>query len=168
MANIVRRRREERERGELMEPSPVWEPFRMMRDLLRWDPFRELEAFAPVGRGFVPSFDVSETKDAYLICADLPGVKEEDLEVSMTENRLQVSGRRDEQREQDEGERYYTYERSFGAFTRSFVLPPGADADNIHAELKDGVLRVTVGKRPEVQPRRIALGSGEKKEKGKA
>jgi HSP20 family protein len=150
MANLIRR-------GE----APVerrWDPFEMMREMMAWDPFRELGG--PLGRAeaFVPSFDVKETKDGYVFKADLPGVKEKDLEISLTGNRLTVSGHREEERKQEEEERYYAYERSSGTFTRSFTLPEGIDPDSASAELKEGVLTLHLSKRPEVKAKRIELG----------
>jgi HSP20 family protein len=78
---------------------------------------------------------------------------------------LTVSGKREEEK-REEGERFYAYERRHGSFTRSFTLPEGVDVEHINAELKEGVLSLTVPKRPEVQPKRIQLGGG--KVKGKA
>lgn len=157
MATLIRRSQNE------VAPSSgsVWDPFRVMRDVLRWDPFRELEAAAGGDYGlFVPSFDVKENKEGYVFRADLPGVKEEDLEISLTGNRLAISGKREaEKREQ--GETYYASERSYGSFTRAFTLPDGTDAENVRAELKNGVLQVTVPKKPEVQPRKIQIGKDE-------
>ena len=67
-----------------------------MRDVFRWDPFREIEARAGGDYGlFAPSFDVKETKEGYVFRADLPGVKDEDLEISLTGNRLAISGHRE-------------------------------------------------------------------------
>jgi len=157
MPSLIRRNQGE------VTPSgaSVWDPFRAMRDMLRWDPFRELEAAAGGDYGlFAPSFDVKENKDGYVFRADLPGVKEEDLEISLTGNRLAISGKREaEKREQ--GETYYASERSYGSFTRAFTLPDGTDAENVKAELKNGVLQVTVPKKPEVQPRKIQIGRDE-------
>ena len=157
MPSLIRRNQSE------FAPSSgsVWDPFRVMRDVLRWDPFHELEAAAGGDYGlFAPSFDVKENKDGYVFRADLPGVKEEDLEISLTGNRLAISGKREaEKREQ--GETYYASERSYGSFTRAFTLPDGTDAENVKAELKNGVLQVTVPKKPEVQPRKIQIGRDE-------
>lgn len=157
MANLIRRK----DTG-AHEPARVFDPFEAMRDLMRWDPFAELAPGAP-GVAFVPSFDVKETGEAYVFTADLPGVKERDLELSLTGNRLTLSGRREEET-RDEGDRWYTFERSYGSFSRSFTLPEGIDGDRVAAELKDGVLRVTVPKKPELKPRRIELklGAGDK------
>jgi HSP20 family protein len=129
----------------------------MMREMLRWDPGRELEPAWFGERGFVPMFDVKETRDAYVFKADLPGIREEDLDISLTGNRLSISGKR-EHEQRDEGEQYYAFERSYGTFTRAFTLPDGCDPDHVNAEMKDGVLTLVLPKKPEVQPKRITVG----------
>jgi len=94
-----------------------------------------------------------------------PGVREEDLDISLTGNRLTVSGKREEEH-REEDDRYYAYERSYGSFSRSFTLPEGGDVDHARADLSNGVLTVTLPKRPEVQPKKIEvkkLQPGEKK-----
>jgi HSP20 family protein len=164
MANLIRRNQGEG------APSTglVWDPFRVMRDVLRWDPFRELEAAGGGEYGFfAPSFDVKETKEGYVFRADLPGVKEEDLEIALTGNHLTISGKR-EQEKQEQGDTYYASERSYGSFSRAFTLPDGTDGDNVKAELKNGVLQVVVPKKPEVQPRKIAIGKDEGGSRAKA
>ncbi len=159
MANITRRT--------AAPEAAIWDPFRRMRELFEDVESRALE---PMMREFTPRFDVKETKDSYMFKADLPGVKEQDVDVSVTGNRLTVSGKRDEERT-EEGERYYAYERSYGSFSRAFTLPEGVDADAVRAELKNGVLTIRIPKRPEVQPRRITVqgeGMGEAKKGAKA
>jgi HSP20 family protein len=74
----------------------------------------------------------------------------------MTGKSLTVSGKREEEKE-DKSDRYYTYERTYGSFTRSFALPDGADTDKLHASLEKVVLSITVPKKPEVQPKKIAV-----------
>ena len=163
MATLIRRNQ-----NEVAPSGSVWDPFRVMRDVLRWDPFRELEAAAGGDYGlFAPSFDVKENRDGYVFRADLPGVKEEDLEISLTGNRLAISGRREEEK-REQGETYYASERSYGSFSRAFTLPDGTDAENVKAELKNGVLQVVVPKKPEVQPRKITIGKNEGAGKAKA
>jgi HSP20 family protein len=164
MANIIRRENREvarqREQGPGWDPFSSWEPFRVMDALLRLDPFRENRGgFFRGGDTYYPHFDVKETRDGYLFKADVPGVKENDLDLSVTGNVLTISGRREEE-QREEGEQYHALERTYGQFTRSFSLPEGVDTSNVKAELKDGVLTVQLGKRPEVQPRKIAIGSG--------
>ena len=143
-------------------PAPVsvareWDPFRVMESLLRYDPFvgtwgsgRTAE---PV---FMPRFDVKETKDSFLFKADMPGLKEEDVEISLTGNRLTISGKRDSE-EQKEDENWYVAERKYGSFTRTFTLPDSADAEKIKASIKDGVLHLVLPKRAEAQPRKISV-----------
>lgn len=149
-----------------MTPAPAREPLRSLRDLFRFDPFRELAAWDPFTEmapllqrtpaSFWPAFEVKETASAYLFKADLPGVKESDLQVVMTGNRLTISGSRHEEKE-EESETYYTCERQYGTFNRSYTLPEGVDAEHIHAALTGGVLTVAVPKRPEAQPRKIPV-----------
>lgn len=162
MANIIPRREE---RG-LSTPSLLRDPLDTMRDLLRWDPFVAISPMGGGGEAFMPSFEVKERKDAYVFKADLPGVKEEDVDVSLTGSRLTISGKRDAETK-EENERYYAYERSYGTFSRTFTLPEGVDGDHVQADLKNGVLAVVLPKRMEMQPKKIALGSG-KGEKAKA
>ena len=155
MANLVRRNQE--------QLPGVWEPLRLMRDMLSWDPFAEmLPSVTQNEVVFAPRFEVKETKDAYVFKADLPGVKEDDLDITVTGNRLTVSGKREaEQRE--ESDRYYAYERSYGSFTRAFTLPESADCDRVDADLTSGVLTVSIAKKAESQPKKVSLkGIGEK------
>jgi HSP20 family protein len=111
---------------------------------------------------FSPAFDVSETRDAYVFKADVPGVKEGDLDVTVTGSRLTVTGKRDEEKE-EKTERQYTYERSYGSFTRSFTLPEGVDTANTHADLRDGVLTLTVRKSQEAQSKKVQIQTQAKK-----
>ena len=140
-------------------PAREWDPFRVMRELMRWEPFSEMLPFAAGEAVFAPAFEVKETKEAFVFKADLSGIQEKDLEVKLTQNRLSISGKR-EQEKSEKGETFYTYERSYGSFSRAFTLPEGVDGDNIKAELKEGVLTLTLPKRPEHQPKKIAIQSG--------
>lgn len=162
MAIVRRRQQQETERG-LARREREWDPLDIMRGMLSWDPFREMGRMLSVSEpGFTPAFDVKETKDAYLFKADLPGVREEDLDVSLTADRLTVSGKREEEH-RDEGDKYFTYERSYGSFTRSFTLPEGVDQNSVNAEFKNGELTVRVAKKPGVQPKKIPLLKGGQK-----
>ena len=154
MSNIVVRRN-----GGQMA-APEWDPFRSMRELMRWDPFREMApVFAPEPAGFFPAFDIKETRDGFLFRADLPGIKPADLSVTFEGDRLQVSGKREADHE-EKSDTYYAYERTYGNFVRTFTLPASADSRQVHADLSDGVLTISVGKLPEAQPRRIQIESG--------
>jgi HSP20 family protein len=145
MANVITTRRAH-------EARDLWDPFRIMLELIG-EPQRDPRT---AESAYLPTFEVFERKDAYVFRADLPGVKLEDLDITLTENRLTIAGRREaEKREQ--GDRFYAYERSFGSFSRSFTLPEGVDGEHVGAELTDGVLGLVVPKRPEVQPRKISI-----------
>ncbi|WP_005033163.1 Hsp20/alpha crystallin family protein [Holophaga foetida] len=133
------------------------EPFALMRDFMRWAPFRDTDLGTELS-AFVPSFDIKETGDAYVFAADLPGVKRDDLDINLTGNRLTIAGRR-EAESRREGENVFTCERAFGHFSRTFTLPDGVDAAGVRAEIKDGVLTLTVPKVPEVQPRKITIAA---------
>lgn len=137
--------------------TPVLEPFRMMRDLLRWDPFRE--ASWPMTEGmatFSPNFEIKETPAAYVFKADLPGIKEEDLDIQLLNNRITLSGKRETEHKED-NESYHLFERSFGTFSRTFSLPEEVSIDKVDAHLVNGVLTLTVMKNPEAQPRKIPV-----------
>jgi HSP20 family protein len=164
MAKLIRRN-EQQQRQEVM-PS-TWEPFRLMRDLMNWDPFAEMFPTGNrfEGMTFAPRFEVKESKDAYVFKADLPGIEEKDLDITLTGNRLTVSGKREAEQRQ-ESDTYYAYERSYGSFSRSFTLPEGADFDRCDADLKNGVLTVSVPKKPENQPKKISLRAIGEKVKG--
>ena len=157
MLNLIKR--ENRDVTRSATPEHRLDPFRVMDALLRWDPFRGEWGGFGQSVEFVPRFDVKETKDAYVISADLPGVKDEDLNVSLNGNLLTISGTREEEH-REEGESYYAMERSHGSFARSFTMPDGVDGDSVTAELKQGVLTLRIPRKPEAQPKRIAIGKG--------
>ena len=150
-------RRENRDLSRRAGTEP-FDPFRIMDALLGGDVFQGFDNWSGGLRGFAPTFEVRETKDAYVFKADLPGLAEKDVEIQMTGNVLTVSGERKQETVQ-EGERYFALERGYGQFSRSFSLPEGTDAENVTAEMKDGVLTLRVPKKPEVQARRISIGA---------
>jgi HSP20 family protein len=128
----------------------------------RWDPLRDLLASqhrlerltAPGPQGWVPAVDVCETADAFLITAELPGITRDQVHIELHDGRLTLHGRRDAR---VACEQYHQVERGHGEFARTFTLPPSVDAGAIAADLKDGVLTITVQKRPEDGPRRVAI-----------
>ena len=167
MANIVVRQ----EGGPPARPAREWmqrslvEPMRHIRDLFRWDPFAEmLPTWREREAWFAPDIDVKETADAIMFRADLPGVEDKDLEVTVTGNRLTISGKREAEEEQ-KGETWYTCERSYGSFTRTFTLPEGCDTDHVRASLDKGVLMLQVPKTAQAQAKKIPIGGGAAKPK---
>jgi len=126
---------------------------------MHWDPFRQM---APFSTGedqarFTPDFEIRETPEGFVFKADVPGIKEKDLEITMTGNRLTISGKREAEKEEVK-DTYYARECSYGAFTRAFTLPDGTDGNNlIRAELDHGVLTLLPLKKLELQPVRIEV-----------
>lgn len=152
---------------QLARRDPFWQlmrdPFQMIRDFFV-DPFRAFQhPFIGQELAWNPSFEVRETANAYVFKADLPGVKQDDIDIQLVENRLLITGKRDQETEQDEGT-LHTYERMYGSFQRAFALPDHADLDKISTDLKDGVLTIVVPKKETQaqQRRKIQIGSGQK------
>ncbi len=140
------------------------DPIQTMREMLRWDPFTDLYRGMPLERSgqlFNPLFDVRETNDAFILQADVPGVQEKDLDISLTSNRLTVTGRR-EHEEETQGETQYRMERSWGSFSRSFTLPTEIDANKVSAELMNGLLQIQLPKTGESMTRRIPVHAEKK------
>ena len=110
---------------------------------------------------FLPRVDVSETGKEVRITAELPGLDQKDVEVTVTNNMLRIKGEKKVEKEEEEGD-YYHSERSYGYFDRTIALPQGIDADNATAKFKKGVLKVTIPKKPEAQSwrRKIELTEG--------
>jgi HSP20 family protein len=135
----------------------VRSPYQTMRDFLR-DPFGAMVASSE----FVPQMEVRETKDAFVFKADLPGIRKEDIDIDVHGSRLQISGKRNDEHEERDGDRVYAYECSYGTFTRAFTLPETADTEHIKCDLDNGVLQIVVPKKAGAQPRKIQIGSGQK------
>jgi len=148
--------------------------------IVRYDPFRDLRtlqeevnrlfstnltrAFGDdegIGRGaWAPSVDIYENKDQIVLEAELPGMKQEDFDLSIENNVITLRGERKFEKT-DETDNYHRVERSYGAFTRSFTLPQTVSAEGATAEYNNGVLRVTLPKREETKARRIQVSGSE-------
>ena len=149
MANIVKR-------GDY--PMTEWDPFQMMREMLRWDPFRTTGLMPQVERDmWMPHFEVRENGNSIRIIADVPGVKREDLDISVNGNRLIVSGHR-EAETKNKDENVHTWERQYGQFTRSFTLPDNVDLDHVTSELREGVLTIVAPMKAGARARKIQVG----------
>ncbi|MCU0662200.1 MAG: HSP20 family small heat-shock protein [Myxococcota bacterium] len=147
--------------GELSRHPTAGDPYHWMR----WDPFRQMSSFATNEEQpahFTPDFEIKETKEGFVFRADVPGIKERNIEITMTGNRLTISGKREAEKDET-SDIFFAREVSYGSFTRAFTLPDGTDGNNhIRAELAHGVLTLFLPKRPEQQPRRIEVLSTEK------
>ncbi len=108
------------------------------------------------GGGWSPSVDIYENEEAFTLEADLPGVKPEDFKLSIENRTLTLQGERRFEKK-SESDNYHRVERSYGSFTRTFTLPSTINVEEVQAEFKDGILRVTLPKREEVKPRQIQI-----------
>jgi HSP20 family protein len=146
--------------------------------LTRWDAFRDLEelsdrlqrAFGPRqiarpqngGResmtvaDWVPSVDVAEDDEHYLIKVEIPEVKREDVKVDVEDGVLSIHGERRQEKE-EKGRKYHRIERSYGSFMRSFTLPENVDSTRIAAEFQDGMLHVSLPKTEKAKPKAIEI-----------
>ncbi|NJM52469.1 MAG: Hsp20/alpha crystallin family protein [Blastocatellia bacterium] len=106
-----------------------------------------------------PSVDIFENQDQIVLEAELPGMKSEDVNISIENNVLTLHGERKFEKK-DEGDNFHRVERSYGSFSRSFTLPPTVSSENANAEFENGVLRLTLAKREESKPRRIEIKAG--------
>ena len=132
---------EKRPRRLLTWPEDMERYFdRRMRDFAAW-PFRRFRR--SLAEAWFPDIDVFEREGKVVVRADLPGMKPEDVEVTVEGDLLTIKGRREEEKEVKE-ENYYCSERAFGEFSRTVRLPEGAATDAIEATCSDGILEVTI------------------------
>ena len=157
--------------------------------LVRWEPVRELDSIqsemnrlfntffdtpttagnaAPVRR-WMPAMDLVEHEDHFLLSADLPGMKQEDVKLEVSDGVLTVAGERKTTHEERKGG-YIRIERAAGTFQRSLTLPDGVDPEQVAASFSDGVLEVRIPKPVERKPHRvqIAVGAGQAAIEGEA
>jgi HSP20 family protein len=107
--------------------------------------------------GFKPAMDIEEHDDHFLLSMDLPGVKKEDIRLSVNDHQLTISGERKSEHVEDKKNRHFV-ERSYGKFERSFTLPSNIKYDDIEADFQDGVLKVAVPKSQTVQGKTVEIG----------
>ncbi len=109
---------------------------------------------------WAPAVDISERKDAYLVTAELPGIKADEVQITFEDGLLTIQGERHFAHDSAE-EKMHRTERSYGAFRRSITLPSHVEADKIEASTQDGVLQVLVPKAADVQAKRIRVRAGQ-------
>lgn len=142
----------------LMKPTGV-QTFRNQMDRLFDNLFEDGWKELPAVGDWSPSMDVSETKDAVIVKAEVPGMESTDIEVSMQENLLTIKGEKKEEKE-EKNERYHRTERSYGMFTRTVQVPMSVDASAVTAAFKNGLLTVTLPKAPSAKAVPIAVKAG--------
>ena len=144
-----------------------WNPFKEMEEMQRrlgsvfeLTPLRKLAATGEEERltvaEWLPLVDIIEDDKEYLISAELPEVLKNDVKVTVENGILNLTGERKFEKEEP-GKRYHRIERSYGSFVRSFTLPDDADAEKVHADFKDGVLKVHVAKSEKACPKQIKI-----------
>jgi HSP20 family protein len=141
-----------------------------------WRPFRELEEWErrfddllgrPLWRlpveekSWMPAVDVFEKEDRFIVKAELPGMKEEDIDISVVGDTLSIKGEKKTETEVKE-EDYYRCERSYGSFYRSIPIPSNVDANKIEASFDDGVLELVLPKSAKIKPKKIAVSTKKK------
>jgi HSP20 family protein len=152
-----------------------------MANVARWDPFQDLLSIQdemnqlfgralgqPAGRQggetattrmWAPALDISERKDAYLVTVEVPGVKPEDLEITLEDGLLTIQGERQFTADSSD-QQFHRVERRYGAFRRSITLPSRVQADAIEASFDNGLLQVVVPKAEEAKPKKIQIQAG--------
>lgn len=151
----------------------------MGRDLMPWSPWREMmslretmdrffdePAWSKGSSVFYPSIGIRETAKELVIEADLPGVREEDVDIEVEDNQLIVKGERKHTIEKKR-EDYYHLESSYGAFSRVISLPANVDSSKAEADFANGILEIRIPKREERKPKKITVKPAQKSEKGK-
>lgn len=142
----------------------VWDPIPELNELQnRFNTLFGRTALRP-GNGeealgladWAPAVDISEDDKEFVIKAELPGLKREEVKVTIEEGVLSITGERKSEKE-EKNKKFHRVERSYGSFLRSFTLPDGADATKVNAEFSDGMLNVRLAKTPKAQPKTIEV-----------
>jgi HSP20 family protein len=144
--------------------------------IIRWDPFRDLVTLRDrmnrlfedavstartdekdmISSSWAPAVDIYEDEKQLVLTAELPGINEKDVDIKIEDNTLIIHGERKLEKETRE-ENYHRIERAYGSFYRSFTLPNHIDQDKIQAEHENGVLKIVMPKKPELQPRKVKI-----------
>jgi HSP20 family protein len=143
----------------------------MARDLMKWEPMRELSSLRDrmdrlmdrflggwelFGEGWAPAIDVTETDQEIVVKADVPGIDQKDLEVTLSGDSLVIKGERREEKE-EKGKHFHRVERRYGGFQRAIPVTAAVDANNIKAEYENGVLEVHLPKTEDAGRRKIRI-----------
>ncbi|HHD63525.1 MAG TPA: Hsp20/alpha crystallin family protein [Desulfobulbaceae bacterium] len=148
------------QREEMQPVSPFAEMDKYFENFFR-NPFSMMSSSMlpsafPKGIEITPSVDIFEEGDEVVVKADIPGVKKNDLDVTMTENSLTISGEKKQEKKVKEKD-YHRVERSYGSFSRSFRLPENVNGSKAKAEFKDGVLEVRLPKTKESKQKKVEI-----------
>jgi len=145
----------------------------MLNTITRWNPgmpyvnreplsrlfetfFGEQPTEDVASRGWLPAVDIQETEDSYRLLAELPGLTRDDIQITLENNVLRLSGERKLEKD-TKRENYQRIERTYGSFARSFALPLQVNTEGVQAAFENGVLTITVPKAEQSKPRKIAI-----------
>jgi HSP20 family protein len=153
--------------------------------IIRWDPFKDLVSLrekmnrlfedAVTSRGeekdlvtssWAPAVDIYEDEKELVLTAEVPGIEEKDIEIKLEDNTLSIHGERKMEKETKE-ENYHRLERAYGSFYRSFTLPNYIDQEKIQAQHENGILKITMPKKPELKTRKVKILKPVSEEKSK-
>ncbi|MBN1283724.1 MAG: Hsp20/alpha crystallin family protein [Proteobacteria bacterium] len=145
-----------------MTKMQLWSPLGDLWDL-QDEINRVFRGFGPRGSrekgeisAWAPAVDICEDKEAVRLTAELPGMRKEDVKINVEDGVLTIKGER-RFSEETKKENYYRIERSYGAFSRSFTLPPTVESDRIKASMRDGVLEMQIPKKEEAKPKEVKI-----------
>lgn len=145
-----------------------------MKELVRWDPFKELSSlreeidrlfdsffgrtslFREKELSFSPAIDVEETDNSFIVKAEVPGMKKEDIKVTIDEDGITISGERKKEKE-EKGKTYHRIEMAYGKFKRYIPFPKEVEPDKAKAKYKDGILEIEVPKSEKAKPKEIEI-----------
>ena len=128
------------------------EPFSRLFDTF----FNDLQGEEVANRGWMPPVDIQETPDAYKLEAELPGLTKDDINITLENNVLRLSGERKFEKDAKK-ENYHRVERTYGTFTRAFALPQQVNPEGVQAAFENGILTITVPKAEQAKPRKISI-----------
>jgi len=128
------------------------EPFSRLLDNF----FNDLQGEEVSNRGWMPPVDIQETEDAYTLHAELPGLTKDDINITLENNVLRLSGERKFEKDVKK-ESYHRIERTYGTFSRAFALPQQVNPEGVQASFANGILTVTVPKAEQAKPRKISI-----------
>ena len=144
----------------MFEVTP-WRPLRELSNLRRemedfWGNLAGEREFLPMRGEWIPSVDVSETKDALVVKAEIPGMESKDIDISLSGDLLTIKGEK-KQKTEEKKENYHRIETRYGAFSRTIRVPVSVDSNKIEASYEKGILKITLPKKEEIKAKQIEI-----------
>ena len=144
----------------MLEVTP-WRPLRELSNLRRemedfWGNLAGEREFLPMRGEWIPAVDVSETKDALVVKAEIPGMESKDIDISLSGDLLTIKGEK-KQKTEEKKENYHRIETHYGAFSRTIRVPVSVDSNKIEASYDKGILKITLPKKEEIKAKQIEI-----------